>query len=334
MKKRMMLAASFTLALVSAVALSQTAPQLSALARMPVKEITVFKDGHVFVLHEGAMPVDSSGNVLMDYLPAPVLGTFWPYSADKNAKLNSVIASQRRVKVEQTALTLRELIETNTGADVYITEHAPSSGSYAGTLLGIPARSSEELEATGIPNAGEKLPVKGDVVMVKTAEGVKVVSLANIRDVIFKTPPKSRIAQEEFRNLLTLKLDWGARSAERAASVGLVYLQKGIRWIPSYKITLDGRGNAVVRLQAILLNELTDLQGVTANLVIGVPTFYFKDTLDPISLQRHAAQLSQYFQQGDRAQMLSNAIMTQSARMAERVAHRAECSVLVVAPRS
>jgi hypothetical protein len=138
--------------------------------------------------------------------------------------------------------------------------------------------------------------------------------------VTFKTPIKPRVAQEEFRNLLTLKLDWGNRAAERTANVGLVYLQKGIRWIPSYRITLDGKGNAVVRLQAVLLNELMDIQNVTANLVIGVPTFAFKDTLDPISLQRNSAQLSQYFQQGDRAQMLSNAIMSQSARMTERTA--------------
>jgi hypothetical protein len=287
---------------------------------MPVREITVFKDGHVFVLHEGAMPTDQSGNVLMDYLPAPVLGTFWPYSADKGVKLSSVVASQRRVRIEHTALNLRDLIEANAGAEVILTEHAPSAGSYSGTLLGIPSRSSEELEATSLPNSGEKLPERGDVALVKTNEGVKVVPLANIRDVIFKTPLKPRIAQEEFRNLLTLKLDWGNRAAERTASVGLVYLQKGIRWIPSYRITLDGRGNAAVRLQAMLLNELTDIQNVTANLVIGVPTFAFKDTLDPISLQRTSAQLSQYFQQGDRAQMLSNAIMSQSARMAERVA--------------
>src|ERR1700736_4930773 len=76
------------------------AAPLSALARMPVKEITVFKDGHAFVLHEGHMPTDAAGNVLMDHLPTPVIGTFWPYSADKNAKLTAVTAGRRRVLVE------------------------------------------------------------------------------------------------------------------------------------------------------------------------------------------------------------------------------------------
>ncbi|MBE3068865.1 MAG: hypothetical protein IMZ66_01375, partial [Planctomycetes bacterium] len=54
----------------------------ASLAGMPIREVTVFKDGHAFVLHEGNAPVDASGRVVLDYLPSPVLGTFWPYSAD------------------------------------------------------------------------------------------------------------------------------------------------------------------------------------------------------------------------------------------------------------
>src|SRR2546430_9693060 len=105
----------------STVAQERAAP-LSALAKMPVKEITIFKDGHAFLLHSGKMPTDAAGNVLLDALPQPVLGTFWPYSADKNVKLTSVTASIRKVKVDRTALSLRELIEANPGASVQITE--------------------------------------------------------------------------------------------------------------------------------------------------------------------------------------------------------------------
>ena len=306
----------------SALAGSALAPQsaspLAALARMPIKEVTIFKDGHAFVLHEGTMPTDPSGDVQMDYLPEPVLGTFWPYSADKNVKLTSVVASKRRVTVEQTALNLAQLLEANTGVDVIITERSGSQGPnrYAGTLLGIPVQSSEELAATGIPNAGEKLPEKGDVILVKTTDGVKVVIVQNVLDVTFKTAHKTKLSSEEFRNLLTLKLDWAGRRPEKTAGVGLVYLEKGIRWVPNYKVTIDGKGNAIVRLQATLINELADLDDVTANLVIGVPTFAFKDTLDPMSLQKTATQLSQYFQ-GDRSS-LSNTVAFQTARMTER----------------
>ena len=68
MRRRLMAAVvvGVWLAGVSAVAEEKVAPRavpLRALARMPVKEVTVFKDGHAFVLHEGNMPTDGSGNV-------------------------------------------------------------------------------------------------------------------------------------------------------------------------------------------------------------------------------------------------------------------------------
>src|SRR4051794_16303506 len=101
---------------------AEPATPLAALASLPVKEVTVFKDGHAFVVHGGSMPTDASGNVVLDDLPQPVLGTFWPYSSSKDVKLSGVTASVRKVRLDQTALSLRELIEANVGAQVMITE--------------------------------------------------------------------------------------------------------------------------------------------------------------------------------------------------------------------
>src|SRR5437868_5768010 len=107
------------LCLLTLPTLADPAADFGALAKMPVKEITVFKDGHALVLHSGKMPTDAAGNVQMDYLPTPVIGTFWPFSADKNVKLSAVTASLRRVKIERTGLNLQELIEANPGTDVH-----------------------------------------------------------------------------------------------------------------------------------------------------------------------------------------------------------------------
>jgi hypothetical protein len=284
---------------------------------MPVKEVTVFKDGHAFVLHSGRMPTNEAGNVVMDYLPCPVIGTFWPFSADNKGKLISVVASQHKVVVERTALNLRELIEANVGAQVIVTE---SNGSnYPAAIVEVPARGGDEQEATSPPNSGEKLKVKGNVVLLKTESGVKVVALDRIQDIRFTGDYRKTVSEEEFRNLLTLKMEWGSGKPQKDADVGLLYLQRGIRWIPNYKVTIDGKGQAVVRLQATLINELADMDDVTAHLVIGVPTFEFKDTPDPISLQQTVAQLSQYFRQdAQTAYGFANAIMSQQAvRMSE-----------------
>jgi hypothetical protein len=321
---------SFVLVLTLALtAVARAADQPAAPPRLPIKEVTAFKDGHAFVLHEGRLPTDAGGSVLMDYLPAPVIGTFWAYSADKNARLVSVVAGQQRKEIQRTALTLRELLEANVGAEAFIAE--TNGLRYPGTILGFPTRSAAEIAATSLPSAPEALPQKGNVVLLKTAEGTKALPVERIQDVTFKESPRSKATNEEFRPSLTLKLDWGGRAPAQTAAVGLVYVQRGIRWIPSYRVDLDGKGQAQVKLQATLLNELADLEDATVQLVIGVPSFYFKETVDPMALQETAAQLSSFFQtspapgRAGRASVFAsnfdNSFMTQVARMGD---YRAE----------
>lgn len=290
------------------------AEPVCAAGNMPIKEITVFKDGHAFVLHEGLMPTDASGNVVLDHLPSPVIGTFWPYSADKKAKLTAVTFGLKTITVKRTALALVEIIEANIGKQVQVAELGEKS--YSAKIIGIPVRDTEELAQTSPPNSGKKLPQKGNVVLFGTESGVKVVSITNIRDITIEGKPTNKIEQTEFRNMLTMKMDWHGETPQKTAQVGMVYLQRGVRWIPSYKITLDGKGRAVVKLQATLLNELADMDDVVCNLVVGVPTFAFKGTIDPIAIQTVAARLSPYFKTNSRtAAGLSNAIMTQTPCM-------------------
>jgi hypothetical protein len=295
---------------------AEEAPPASALVRMPIKEVTVFKDGHAFVLHQGTMPTDAAGNVVLDYLPSPVIGTFWPYCPDANAALHSVTAGRRRIRLERTAMNLRDLLEANPGAEVIISEGKDAH--YPATIVRFLARSAEELDETSPATVGEHLPQKSNLLLLKTADGTRAVPAERITDVKFVNKYQTRLADEEFRNLLTLKLDWGGKANEKTVNVGMAYVQKGIRWIPHYRVELDGKGKAALKLQATLLNELTDLENATVHLVIGVPSFYFKETTDPIALGQALAQLSPYFQNDASTQYaLSNSMMTQTARMGE-----------------
>jgi hypothetical protein len=295
-----------------------------SIGKLPIKELTIFKDGHALVLHAGKLPTNEAGNVVLDYLPSPVLGTFWAASGDAKVKLAAVTSGQQRVQVERTALVLRELLEANVGAVVSIKEIAESASvagaEYSGTIAGVPTRSAEELEATSPPNSDVKLPQKGNLLVLKTGvdavggSGTRVVDIARIQNVTFRGEYKKTAASEELRNLMTLKLNWPDNKPARQADVNIMYIQKGIRWIPNYKFTLDGKGEAAVQLQATVINELYDLDDVAANLVIGVPSIAFADVQDPIGLQKAVAQLSAAFQQSSQtAYSFSNAIMSQSA---------------------
>ena len=315
-------ASHLVLVILSLAATSCRAEGQDALSNIPVKEVTVFKDGHSFILHEGKMPVDESGNVVMDYLPTPVLGTFWPYSTEENTKLTSVVAGRQIVAITRTTLDLQELLKANVGAKVAITENGHKK--YVATIVAVPTRSSHELETTSPPNSNPSLPQEGKVILLKITEGVKAVRLKNITDVTFLENYKTIRSTEEFRNVLTLKLNRKEGEMRKSAKVGIVYLQKGLRWIPNYKVTIDGRGKAAIELQSTLINDLTDLEDVTVHLVIGVPTFAFADMVDPISLQQVAAEVSRGVRRRDRtAQSFSNAIMTQIRSDREGISRRA-----------
>lgn len=294
----------------------------SVLTSMPIRELAIFKDGHAFVLHESELPTDGAGDVVLDSLPAPVIGTFWAYSVDPQAKLRAVVAGKHRVRSERAALDTWELIQANVGAEITLTED--NDRPYSARILDVPRcePKDEPARPTGAAPQPSTPPIgaPGDVVLLQVHDGVRVVRRDRIRDVTFRAAPKPRIQSEEWRKLLRLHLDWGGRPAGKKAAVGMVYLQRGVRWIPNYRLDIDGAGKAVVQLQATLINELADIEGATCHLVIGVPTFYFKDTLDPLALQDAVVQLSQYFQgqSGQRIQRaFSNAIMTQHARMGE-----------------
>ena len=312
------------LQLVSNISAAPTDPvPTTTFPKLPIREITAFKDGHAVVAHEGELPTDAQGNVVMDYLPVPVIGTFWPYSTDPRARLTAVTAGQRLVTIDRTAITLRELLMGNVGSEVIVTEMG--GGQYAGTIREIPRRSGAELNATSASNMPERMTENGNVLLLETKEGLRTISIDRVQDVTFKGDHNNKTTIEEFRNLLTLKLDWGRSTPAKSAKVGLFYVQKGVRWIPSYRVEIDGKGKAVVKMQATLINELADLDDVSVNLVVGVPTFTFKDTIDPMALQQNLAQLSPYFQtdMGGRnglfASQFSNALMSQAARSSEYV---------------
>jgi len=303
------------------------APAAVSPARLPVREVTVFKDGHAFVLHQGKLPVTAQGTVLLDHLPVPVLGTFWPYAGDKNTKLASVTASPREVTVQRPAITTTDLVMANVGAQVEITK--TDGKILRGQVVGVPLPDLEPTLLQPVPvgrlggfggggfGGGMGSGMGGNpralwtTLLLKSADGVIALPLSLVQSVTFKGDYKRRVEERELRNLLTLKLDKPA-AGEKTAEVGLFYLQQGIRWIPNYRVDIDGKGTATIELQATLINEMVDLDNVTANLVIGVPNFFFKDTPDPISLQQTFPQLSRYFQPDSRTAFgFSNAIMSQ-----------------------
>jgi hypothetical protein len=289
----------------------------SVLRGLPIREVTIFKDGHAFVLHSGRLQADARGQVTLDELPLPILGTFWPTGLD--ARLQSATAVREKVARPRAALSVREMLKANVGADITVIE--PDGKRYDARILSVPELEAEA-EAAALDAARRGFgSVREEVILLQTAEGVRASPLASIQNVIFKKSPRLALANDEFRGRLRLQLD----ARNRSTNIGVVYLQRGLRWIPGYRLALDAGGkateskNAALKMQATLVNELADLENVAAHLVVGVPSFAFKDTLDPLALAEAFARVAPGFDSfsnrggsgGGFGGGLSNSIQTQ-----------------------
>lgn len=292
-------------------ALAQDPPPSTATGTLPIRELTVFKDGHSFVLRAGVMPVDAAGNVVLDDLPKPVLGTFWPYCADERAKLSGVVAGRRPVAVERTALGVADLLRANVGAEAAFQE--VGGAKWTGKILGFPERSIAEIGATSPPGSPPAPPQPGNVMLVETPEGTKAVAVDRIEGVTIKGSCATGVKSQEMRDRLTMQLAWrGNRST--TANVGIVCLENGLRWIPEYRIDIDGAGRAKVRLEATLVDDLADFDHAAVHLVVGVPKFDFGGELDPIALGADAAELASRMPRSSPFQFsIANSIQTQIA---------------------
>ncbi len=271
---------------------------------LPVREVTVFKDGHAMVYREGSLRTTPAGAVVLDDLPQPVLGTFWAFENEPGASLSAVRAGAVDVDLERTAQTLADLLALSVGKRIVWLHRGNQETT--GTLVALlPNPTDPKLALIEHDKGGREAVPLEQLYSVRFIEGVD---------------PEAPITTPSRANRLTLELAWDEpREPAGKAHVGVMYLQKGIRWIPSYRVTLldDGK-TARIEMQASLVNDLIELDDATVHLVVGVPRFAFDHTPDPIALNDQFAQLGGYFQrQAGTAGAFSNALMAQSARMSE-----------------
>jgi hypothetical protein len=198
----------------------------AALAKMPVKEVTVFKDGHAYVVHEGMLPATDKGEVQLDQLPNPVMGTFWPYVLPGQGTLKSVTAASTKVKIEHTATNFRELIEANIGAEVTLTEGTkPGYNAKLLQLLSYKAWEVGEQPMAAAPSGYVKtVPHSSVMVLAKTDDGTKAVPVDAITELKFKDKYNTKFLHEENRNLLTMNITHANAVPPKTVNVGMAYV--------------------------------------------------------------------------------------------------------------
>jgi hypothetical protein len=123
-------------------------------------------------------------------------------------------------------------------------------------------------------------------VVLETENATKVVSHRAYPRCFVRRTAQPEVSSPRTQGVLTLHLAVLPAVSRAAPRSDTCISRRACAGSPTTRGPSHGQGQATISLQATLVNELADLQGVTVHLVVGVPTFMFKETVDPMACSR------------------------------------------------
>ena len=270
-----------------------------------VKTVAAFKNGLSFVLRAGETPL-KDGWARMDQLPPATLGTLWIGTTSKSGPVTDVIAYKEKVSADAEAITIGELLGSNVGKQVAITYLSGTVAQTAeGTLLSVPgerkADDSEISPAAPSPYVSYSpyprvIPesVRAEIVLLRAVDSkgkssVLAINKSSIQSLQFTGEASLRTSLQ--RELARTKVRVVGNPSQ--AEITVACLEKGILWSPSYRINLANEKEAQIELEAVLANDMEDLDNAEVSFVVGYPNFAFAEVLSPMSLQQTVSSFVQ-----------------------------------------
>jgi hypothetical protein len=276
-----------------------------------VKRVAVFKNGYAFTYREGEAQISNSW-VYTTNAPIGVLGTVWGYSTAPNVKVSQMLASETEKREVERVTDIAEILLANEGARIRFVDQNNTTKIYEG-VYEIVGRDRNFVLPRPVNYQFQEAEM---VIALKTETGMMLFPVNSVRQIEIIGQPKMEKPKMTKENRLMMKIE-GAKDGEKL-SLGIAALERGIRWIPAYRVEVKGAPikEAKLELEAMLINELTDLKNTEVNFVVGVPHFLFQEQMSPLSMNTAFAGVSSYFQSGarnNRRDAYSNAIMAQQS---------------------
>ncbi|MEP6900874.1 MAG: hypothetical protein ABJA66_03930 [Actinomycetota bacterium] len=280
-----------------------------------VKRVAVFKNGYAFTYREGEAQI-SNGWAYTTNAPIGVLGTIWGYSTSPNVKVMSLLASESETRETERVTDIAEILLANEGARIRFTDTYNTTKIYEGNYEIVSRHRNFAVPVPRTDNSTDEFREDQIVIALKTESGIMLFPVGSLRNIEIVGQPKMEKPKIRKENRLSVKVE-GAKDGEKI-NLGVAALERGIRWIPAYRVEVKGTPvkEAKLELEAVLINELTDLSNSEVYFVVGVPHFLFQETMSPLSMNTGFAGVSSYFGAGagnNRRDSYSNAIMSQVA---------------------
>jgi hypothetical protein len=233
--------------------------------------IAVFKNGTAFLVKKIQINAEN-GTATLQTLPQATFGTLW-FSVDNNA-IKQISSFTEELNTSLAITNVADMLKANQGKKgIFVFDN---QASVEGVLESI----------------------SGTALLVRTNTGKYYTNdISNCKSVEFSEKPNILLTQKESKRII--KLEFAKKSASQ--SLQMMYLAKGLSWVPSYHIDLLNETQAKVTLRATLMNDLEDLENANLNLVVGVPNFAYTYLSSPLvsteSVINFLNQLNRYSNQ-------------------------------------
>ncbi|WP_299459979.1 hypothetical protein [uncultured Microscilla sp.] len=225
---------------------------LVALATQAQQNVAVFKNGSAFFVNK--MQVNASkGYYLLDKVPAATFGTLW-FTADNNT-IKGTRSYMESVRKKQKVKNKMDVLRANQGKMLTLT--LSNNKTYTGVV--------QRLD--------------GNMVVFSTGGKWMTFAPGNVEMVVFSQAPAAEYTQKQKKRVL--KIDFAKANASQTFE--MMYLQKGISWVPNYAVALRENKKAVITLKANLMNDVEDLKNASINFVVGVPNFAYDYLQSPVA---------------------------------------------------
>ncbi len=238
-----------------------------------VKTLAAFKNGLGFVFRTGQTNLDK-GWARMDEIPPAALGTLWIGTTTPGARVQEVRSFKDKTEEDVDPTNISELLEANNGRKVRLTV----------LTHGEPAVESFEAQLVSVPRGAALL-------IVKLPDGsIRAMNRADVVGLTLDPQAPIKKKAEKVTNAAKLRVEGvGDRPSPASAEISLAYLEKGITWTPSYLVNIRDGKQADITLEAVLANDVEDLEDVQVSFVVGYPNFIFADLITPLALQQTVA---------------------------------------------
>lgn len=281
------------LLILNARAGTETSPQV----KTAPKRVAVFKNGLGFVVRSGEAKL-REGMAEMDSLPAASLGALWISTDDPAKRVLEVSSVAVTNKLSVDPVNFGELLKANVGrhATIFFSQAGNATpASVSGEILAVPEDrpgsempAAETLSGRVIRPQPWREPARGEMVIVRSGGDIVAINKGLIQSVRFQAAElKTTLEREETK--ARLRFDRGVTEA----NISMLYLQRGWNWSPSYLVDIANEKEAEITLEAVLANDVEDLENAEISFVVGYPNFGFADVMNPLSSRQSVAELVQ-----------------------------------------